>query len=342
MYIYKKYIIIVNTVYSSILSTFILINLKETIYFSSPIYDLKQLIYEDRYFEFYYFNQSENKFINNVLFFNFFGVFMITFYFASHCSLLFSLSDRVWAILLPTSHKKIGKKVTIGVIFFITLSSFIISIIPILDKSYNMTYGIIRNVLVFVKGIKSLNFFLATFLVPIILLTLIYTIYIFIFIKYHKKTPNPRSNPATSNNQEKKFFKFFVCIVVVYIISILPIIILILLSNYMAINKEKNFFLIPKKSFHTLVDWLIVAKIFFTFVKIIFDNVFFYNSDQKIKTTLREVAKNFKVKYLKRCTFRKNDLVLSGIRDLPFNPQIPPKFLENNINNPRIYNETNL
>ena len=342
MYLYRKYIIFNNIVYSTIISTFISINLKQTANLTLPIYDLKQLIYEDSYFDVYYFNKGENKFKNNMILLNFFGVFMIAFYFASHCSLFFSLSDRVWAILSPTRHKKIGKKVTIGIIIFITLNSFIISVIPIVNKGYNMNYGTIRNVFVFVRGIKSLNFFLVTYLLPLILLTLMYTIYIFIFIKYHKNTPNTRSNPATSNNQEKQFFKVLVCMVMVYIFSTLPSIILVWLSNYIDINKNKSFFLIPTKNFYTLLDSLIVTSIFLTFFKINCDNFFFYIGDEKIKTTSKSLAKNFKIKCLKRFTNRKSNLFTNGVRDLTFNPQIPPMFLENNVTRPRIYNETEL
>ena len=342
VYLYRGFIVLNNIFYSTVISTFYVYNLLNTNKFNLETDNLKQLIYEDKIIDFLDFEKSETKFANNTVFLNFFGVSMMIFYFSSHCSLFFSLSNRIWAILFPNCHKKIGKKVTVGVIFLTVLFSFLLSVLPIFIEGYNLTYDLIRNVFVFVRGIKSLSFLIITFLTPSILLILMYLIYMFIFIKYCKYMPDTRSNPVSSNNHEKKVFKALNYLVWVFIINTLPTFILVFLSNYLDINKNKNFVLIPTKNFYMLIDSLIVTNIFLTICKINFDNFLFYSGDKEVKKTFKNLSENFKCKYFKMCNRRNSNPVTIGLRDLPFNHQIAPIFLENNVNRPRTFNETEL
>ena len=342
VYLYRGFIVLNNIFYSTVISTFYVYNLLNTNKFNLETDNLKQLIYEDKIIDFLDFEKSETKFANNTVFLNFFGVSMMIFYFSSHCSLFFSLSDRIWAILFPICHKKIGKKVTVGVIFLTVLFSFLLSVLPIFIEGYNLTYDLIRNVFVFVRGIKSLSFLIITFLTPSILLILMYLIYMFIFIKYCKYMPDTRSNPVSSNNHEKKVFKALNYLVWVFIINTLPTFILVFLSNYLDINKNKNFVLIPTKNFYMLIDSLIVTNIFLTICKVNFDNFLFYSGDKEVKKTFKNLSENFKCKYFKMCNRRNSNPVIIGLRDLPFNHQIAPIFLENNVNRPRTFNETEL
>ena len=152
--------------------------------------------------------------------------------------------------------------------------------------------------------------------------------------------PDTRSNPVSSNNHEKKVFKALNYLVWVFIINTLPTFILVFLSNYLDINKNKNFVLIPTKNFYMLIDSLIVTNILLTYTKINFDNFLFYYDDKEVKITFKNLSNKFKFKCFKRFTNRNSNPVTIGLRDLPFNHQIAPIFLENNVNIPRTFNET--
>ena len=249
--------------YSLAISVLLLLSIEKTSKLVQATYKLIVMFFENEDFFPLNFDQNYNKVKENTIFINFFGGVLFNYYFASCCTLLFSVCDRVCALIFYSLHKRIGRKVTIVTIILMHISSIFLSSLPMITKAYYLRYELVRNTIVIINGVNCKTFLLGTFLPLLVILLFLICFYLYIVAKHYKTN--------VANNQDKSSFhkkiktkelqiiKIILFFVLYFLISTIPICISVFLSYSMQLNKNKVFFIVPTNKFYKLFNISVVS-----------------------------------------------------------------------------------
>ena len=187
VYKFQSSAVFLNMLYSLAISVLLLLSIEKTSKLVQATYKLIVMFFENEDFFPLNFDQNYNKVKENTIFINFFGGVLFNYYFASCCTLLFSVCDRVCALIFYSLHKRIGRKVTIVTIILMHISSIFLSSLPMITKAYYLRYELVRNTIVIINGVNCKTFLLGTFLPLLVILLFLICFYLYIVAKHFKK-----------------------------------------------------------------------------------------------------------------------------------------------------------